>query len=110
MAQVRLALGIRRRASRRVHFAREPGLHGGHDVLEHVAFGDDLGARVGLEGVAGVGVEVVVDCVQEGVASDFGGATRGVVDVVLLEGDHVVGAGEVQSPCVSGRVSEMFSG
>ena len=48
----------------------------------------------------GVGVEVVVDGVEDGVASDLGGAAGGMVDVVALEGDHVVAAGEVHAPVV----------
>ena len=48
----------------------------------------------------GVGVEVVVDGVEEGVTSNLGRAAGGVVDVVALEGDHVVGTGEVHAPVV----------
>lgn len=40
-----------------------------------------------------VGVEVVVYGVEEGVAADFGGAARGVVDVIFLQGDEVGGTG-----------------
>lgn len=50
----------------------------------------------------GVGVEVVVDSVEESVTSNLGRAAGGVVDVVALEGDHVVGAGEVHAPVVVG--------
>jgi hypothetical protein len=39
--------------------------------------------------------------VKDGVALDLRGATRGVVNVVALESDHVVGAGEVESPVVT---------
>ena len=70
----------------------------GLDVLEDVALGDDVGAVV--EGVARVGVEVVVDGVDEGVAADLGGAAGCVVDVVALEGDEVVGARQVERPVV----------
>ena len=66
---------------------------GRNDVLENVSLGNDVAASVHLEGVAAVGVEVVVDGVEEGVSGDFGGAARGVVDVVLLEGYEVGGAG-----------------
>jgi hypothetical protein len=38
---------------------------------------------------------------ENGVALDLGGATRGVVNVVALESDHVVGSGEVESPVVA---------
>lgn len=37
---------------------------------------------------------------QDGVASELGGTAGEVVDVVVLEGDLVVGAGEVQVPVV----------
>lgn len=50
--------------------------------------------------MSGVGVPVVVDCVQQGVASDLGRASRDVVDVVALHGNHVVGASQVDSPVV----------
>lgn len=43
---------------------------------------------------------VVVDSVQEGAASELGGSAREVVDVVVLEGDLVVRASEVQVPVV----------
>jgi len=80
--------------------ARGAWVDGRRDVLEDVAFSDDGGASADLEGVAAVGVEVVVDGVEESVAADLGAATAGVVDVVALESDHVVGAGEVQGPVV----------
>jgi hypothetical protein len=80
--------------------ARGAGVDGRGDVLESVALGDDGGAGADLEGVAAVGVPVVVDGVEESVAGDLGAATAGVVDVVALEGDHVVGAGEVHGPVV----------
>jgi hypothetical protein len=44
---------------------------------------------------------VVVDSVENSIALDLGRTTRGVVDVVALESDHVVGAGEVKSPVVT---------
>lgn len=69
------------------------------DILEDVALGHDV-AGGDVKGVSGDGVPVVVDCVQQGVASDLGSATRGVVDVVALQGDQVVGASEVDSPVV----------
>lgn len=80
--------------------AGKTSLRRGHDVLESIALSDDLGTSVGLESVTGVGVEVVADGVEKGVASDLWRAARGVVDVVALEGDHVVAAGEVDSPVV----------
>lgn len=45
-------------------------------------------------------VEVVVNDVQESItsAADFRGPARGVMDVIVLKGHHVRGAGEVESP------------
>lgn len=43
-------------------------------------------------------VPVVVDGVKQSVTLDFGGATAGLVDVVVLEGYFVVRAVEVKSP------------
>lgn len=43
---------------------------------------------------------VVVHGVQDGVSSELGGTAREVVDVVVLEGDLVIRAGEVQVPVV----------
>ena len=54
----------------------------------------------GLTYVLAVGVEVVVDGVEQGVAGDLGAAAGRVVDVVALEGDHVVAAGEVDQEVV----------
>jgi hypothetical protein len=78
--------------------AGETSLRGLLDVLESVALSDNLGTGVGLESVARVGIEVVADGVEERVTSNLGRATRGVVDVVALESDHVVAAGEVHAP------------
>jgi hypothetical protein len=71
-----------------------------NNVLEDVALSDDLGAGIGLEGVLGVGVEVVVDGVEEGVTADLGGAAGSVMDVVALHGNEVVRTGKVDSPVV----------
>lgn len=49
---------------------------------------------------AGVVVPVIVDGVEEGVATDLGGTARHVVDVVVLEGDEVGGAVKVYAPVV----------
>lgn len=38
---------------------------------------------------------------ENGVALDLGGTTRGVVNVVALESNHVVGPGEVDGPVVT---------
>lgn len=73
----------------------------GLDVLENVAFGDDTRAGAAdVEGVAGVLVPHVVDGVEEGGASNLGGAAGGVVDVVADHGDEIAGAGEVDTPVV----------
>jgi len=73
---------------------------GRDDILESVALSDDGSASADLKGVAAVGVPVVVNGVEESVAGNLGAATAGVVDVVALKGDHVVGAGEVHGPVV----------
>lgn len=44
--------------------AGDGGLGDGLDVLEDVAFGDDVGAGADLKGVAGVVVPVVVDLIS----------------------------------------------
>lgn len=71
------------------------------DVLEDVALSKDV-ARVDLEGVVRDVVEEVVDGVEESVAGDLGATAGDAVDVVVLEGDQVVGAGKVESPVVVG--------
>ena len=96
MAKVLLARCIV--GSRGKELSCKTSLGGCLDVLENVALGDNLGTSIGLKGVARVGVEVVVDGVEKGVAGDLGGAARGVVDVVALESDKVVATGEVQTP------------
>ena len=69
------------------------------DVLEDVPLGKNA-ARVDLERVLGNIVEEVVDGVEESVAGDLGATARDTVDVVVLEGDHVVGTGKVETPVV----------
>ena len=58
--------------------------------------------------MARVVVPVVVDGVEKSVGLDLGGTAGGLVDVVVLEGDLVVGAVEVKGPVLvtvaSGRV------
>lgn len=80
--------------------ASNGGVDGVGDVLEYVALGQDVAALVDLEGVARVGVEVVVDGVQQHVARGLGRAARRVVDVVALERHQVARAGEVEAPVV----------
>lgn len=65
-------------------------INGVFDILEHVSLRDYRSACADLEGVTGVGVPVVVDGVQEGIAADLGAAAAGVVDVVAFHRDHVV--------------------
>lgn len=67
-------------------------------ILEHVPLRHDV--RPVVESMPRVSIEVVVHSVQQGVAADLGGAPRGVVDVVALEGNQVVGARQVQRPVV----------
>lgn len=78
------------------------------DVLENVALSDDVGTGTDLERVSGVVVPVVVNGMEDGVSLDLGRTSRGVVDVVTLHGDHIVGTIEVDTPVVvsvtSGRV------
>jgi len=93
-----LALAVRTHAV--VQLAWQAGLLRLNNVLENVALSNDLGAGIGLESMLAVGVEVVVDGVEEGVAADLGGAAGGVVNVVTLEGHEVVGASEVYAPVV----------
>jgi hypothetical protein len=101
LARVAKILLARRGAGRGIEqFTTKTSLLRLNDVLENISLGKDLRARVGLEGVLAVGVEVVVYGVQERVACDLGRAAGGVVDVVLLEGHEVVGTGQVDAPVV----------
>ena len=98
VAEVRLASSVVGAGSK--DLTGETSLSRGIDVLEDVTLSKDLGARVSLESM-GNSVEVVVDGVEEGVASNLGGAARGVVDIVVLQGDGVGRTGEVQGPVVT---------
>lgn len=98
--EIARADGVSARAGRSEDLAGGVRLDGGGDVLEGVALGDDGGAGADLEGVARARVPVVVDGVEKRVAAYFRGAAADVVDVVALERDHVVGAGQVQGPVV----------
>lgn len=101
-AKVLLALCIRASIARRINLASKTGLHRLFNILEDIAFSNNLRTRIGFKCMTTVGVEVVVHSVQDGVSSDLGGATRCVVDVVALQRDHVVAAGEVHAPIVVG--------
>ena len=72
----------------------------GHDVLEDVALSNDLATGSDVESVARVGIPVVVDGMDERVSADLGAAAGGVVDVVVLHGDEVGGASQVDGPIV----------
>ena len=85
-----------RRAEEPATVRQQRGLH----VLKHVPLRDDHAARAVIERVARVGVEVVVDGVQQRVAVHLGRAAGGVVDVVALHGDEVLGARQVDGPVV----------
>ena len=98
MTEVGHALCVGGSAGGSVHLATKTRLHGRDNVLKDIAFRDDLGACITLEGVLAVGVEVVADGVEERVAGDLGGTSRGVVDVVALERYKVIGAGEIHTP------------
>lgn len=95
MTEVRRAGGVGVAVGAREDLARGCAADHVPGVLEHVALRQDLSARIDLERVATALIPVVVDGVEQCVAADFGGASRGVVDVVALEGDEVVGSGEV---------------
>jgi hypothetical protein len=52
--------------------------------------------------MADVVIPKVVDEVDDGVTSELGRAALGMVDVVILEGDCVLRAGQVRDPVVVG--------
>lgn len=97
MAEVVLACGA---GSSRSEELASVGEERGLDVVESIALSDDLGAGTDVEGVAGVGVPVVVDGVEERAAGHLWGAAGGVVDVVSGECDEIVGTCEVDGPVV----------
>jgi hypothetical protein len=74
--------------------------------LESVTLGVDIVPNHLLDNELGIAksrrkLPVVVDSVKNGIALDLRGTARGVVNVVALESDHVVGASEVKSPVVT---------
>ena len=78
--------------------------------LESVALGVNVIPKRLLDNELGISQDrgnspVVVHSMENGIALDLGGTTRGVVDVVALESDHVVGASEVKSPVVTSVAS-----
>lgn len=64
---------------------------GGVDAREDAALNQDVATLANLEAMRRV-LPVVVDGVEDRVAAHLGGTARDVVDVVVLEGDLVVGA------------------
>jgi hypothetical protein len=73
-------------------------LNGRFHTGEHVALSKDLGSGGDLEGVSAVVFPVVVDSVQHSVACNLRSAAGGSMDVIALEGDGILGAGEVEGP------------
>jgi len=71
-----------------------------YNILEDVAFSNNHTTCSIIEGMAGVGIPVVVDGMEERVATDLGTAARGVVDVVTLHCDEIVGSSQVYGPVV----------
>lgn len=71
------------------------------DIAEHRAF-DERPRRSAFDGMSNVVVPEVVDDVDDGIASELGRAALGVVDVIVLEGDCVLRAGQVHGPVVVG--------
>ena len=76
-------------------------LDGSLDVLKHGALDESVGILT-LEGVTLDVVPVVVGHVHGGATAELGGAAASVVNVVVLEGDGVALAGEVDAPVVVG--------
>lgn len=100
-SQARRAYGVGASAGRGEDLAaRGTGVDGRDDVLENVALCNNRCTSADLESVAVDSIPVVVDGVQESVAADLGATAADVVDVVALQGDHVVGASEVHGPVV----------
>jgi hypothetical protein len=102
-ARARAAVAVEQLAS-------QTGLLRLDNVLENIAFRNDLRAGVGFERVLGVSVEVVVHGVQQRVSSDLGRTARSVVDVVFLQRNKVVGASEVHAPVVVAVASRRPAG
>jgi hypothetical protein len=71
-----------------------------YNILEDVPFGNNHTTSSIIEGMARVGIPVVVDGMEQGVATDLGAAARGVVNIVTLHCDQIVGSGQVHGPVV----------
>lgn len=69
-----------------------------YNILEDVAFSNDHTTSSIVEGMARIGVPVVVDGMEKRVATDLGTAARSVVDVVTLHCDQIIGSGQVYRP------------
>lgn len=85
MTQVRRAYGVGTRAGAAEQLACISGLNRGSDVLKDISFSDYHAARINLKSMAWVVIPVVVNGMKQGVASDLGRSTGGVVDIVVLE-------------------------
>lgn len=91
------SVGARRRATKELsRIAEQRSLH----ILERIALGNDHPTSTIVESVTSVGVEIVVDCVKECVATDLGAAAGGMVDIVTLHSDQILGACQVDAPIV----------
>jgi hypothetical protein len=91
-------------------FAAHGSVEDGWNVLENVTFSKDVSTLTDLESVSAVVVPVVVDGVEESVSLDLGGSSAGVVDVVALHGDEIVGSVEVDTPVVVSVASSRVVG
>lgn len=72
-------------------------------MIVHLPFSEDVTALAKLKSVT-IRVDVVpvvVDGMEESVALNLGRATRGVVNVVALKGNQIVGSSEVESPVMA---------
>lgn len=69
-------------------------------ILKHVPLSHNHPASPIIKRMPRVGVEVVVDCMQQRVAVHLGRPAGRVVDVVPLHSDEVLGAREVDAPVV----------
>lgn len=70
-------------------------------AVEDVSLSDNLGSRLDdVERVTVDLVPVVVERVEEDGTADLGGPSRGVVNVVAVEGDEVARAEEIDRPVV----------
>ena len=69
-----------------------------YNILKDVAFSNNHTTSSIVKGMTRVRVPVVVDGMEERIATDLGTAARGVVDVVTLHRDQIVGSGQIYGP------------